>query len=82
MKEKIDEMEKQGIIVKETKTTEWISGLVAVQKPWKLRMCIDPRDLNRVIKRPKYQMPTVDEVLLKLSRAKVFTVLNIKDGFH
>ena len=45
-------------------------------------MWIDPRDLNRAIKRPKYQMPTVDEVLPKLSRAKVFTVLDAKDGFH
>ena len=75
-------MERQGIIGKETKTTEWISSLVAVKKPWKLRMCIDPRDLNRAIKRPKCQMPTVDEVLPKLSREKVFKVLDAKDGFH
>ena len=80
LKEKIDEMEKQGIIVKETQPTEWISSLVAVQKPGKLRVCIDPRDLNRAIKRPKYQTPTVDEVLPKLSKAKVFTVLDAKDG--
>ena len=45
-------------------------------------MCIDPRDMNRAIKRPKYQIPTVDEVLPKLSKAKVFTVLDAKDGFH
>ena len=82
LKEKIDEMEKQGIIVKETQTTEWISSLVAVQKSAKLRVCIDPRDLNRAIKRPKYQMPTVDEVLPKLSKAIVFTVLDAENGFH
>ena len=51
-------------------------------KPGKLRVCIDPRDLNRAMKRPKYQMPTVDEVLPKLARAKVFTVLDAKDGFY
>ena len=73
---------KQGIIVKETKPTEWISSLVAVQKPGKLRVCIDQRDVNRAIKRPKYQMLTVDQVLPKLSKAKVFTVLDAKDGFH
>ena len=82
LKEKIDEMEKQGIIIHETKPTDWISSLVAVQKPGKLRVCIDPRDLNRAIKRPKYQMPTVDEVLPKLAKAKVFTVLDAKDGFY
>ena len=82
LKTKIEEMEKQRIIVKETGPTEWISSLVAVQKPGKLRVCIDPRDLNKAIKRPKYQMPTVDEVLPKLAKAKVFTVLDAKDGFY
>ena len=82
LKTKIEEMEKQGIIVKETGPTEWISSLEAVQKPGKLRVCIDPRDLNKAIKRPKYQMPTVDEVLPKLAKAKVFTVLDAKDGFY
>ena len=82
LKEKIAKMEKQGIIVRETEPTDWISSLVAVQKPGKLRVCIDPRDLNRAIKRPKYPMPTVEEVLPKLAKAKVFTVLDAKDGFH
>lgn len=60
--------------IKVLQPTEWISNLVAVQKPVKLRVCVDLRDLNRAIKSPKYQMPTVDEVLPKLSKAKVFTV--------
>ena len=51
LKEKIDEMEKQGIIMKETQAKEWISSLVAVQKPGKLRVCVDPPDLNRTITR-------------------------------
>ena len=51
VKEDIDEMEKQRIIVKETPPKEWISSLVAVQKPGKLRVCVDRRDLNRAIKR-------------------------------
>ena len=38
LKTKIEEMEKQGIIVKETGPTEWISSLVAVQKPGKSRV--------------------------------------------
>jgi len=63
LKEKIDEVEKQGIIIQETKLTNWISSLLAVQKPGKLKVCIDPQDLNRAINRPKYQMPTIDEVL-------------------
>ena len=33
LKEKIDEMEKVGIIIQESKPTDWISSLVAMQKP-------------------------------------------------
>ena len=54
------------------------NSLVAVPKPGKLRVCIDPRDLNRANKRPQYQMPTVAKVLLKLAIAKVFTVLDMR----
>ena len=43
---------------------------------------LDPRDLNKAIQRPKYQMPTLEEVLPLLSKAKVFTTIDAKDGFY
>ena len=58
--------------------TAWISSLVTE----KLRICIDPRDLNKAIKRPKYQIPTLDDILPQLAKARVFTVVDAKDGFH
>ena len=82
VKEKIAEMEKKGIIQKVTEPTEWISSMVVVAKPGKIRICLDPRDLNKAIQRPKYQMPTLEEVLPRLSKAKVFTTLDAKDGFY
>ena len=82
VKEKIAELEKKGIIQKVTEPTEWISSMVIVAKPGKIRICLDPRDLNKAIQRPKYQMPTLDEVLPRLSKAKVFTTLDAKDGFY
>ena len=82
LREKLDKMEQDDIIAKVSEPTEWISSLVAVQKPGKLRICIDPRDLNKAIQRPKYPMPSVDEVLPKLAKARLFSVLDAKDGFH
>ena len=76
------ELEKKKNIVKETEPTEWISSMVVVAKPGKIRICLDPKDLNKAIKRPKYQMPTLDEMLPKLGKAKVFTTLHGKDGFY
>ena len=82
VKEKIAELEKKGIIQKVTEPTEWISSMVIVSKPGKIRICLDPRDLNKAIQRPKYQMPTLEEILPKLSKVKVFTTLDAKDGFY
>ena len=82
LKQKIDEMEKKGVIAKVDKPTAWISSLVAVVKPHKVRLCINPRDLNKAIQRPKYQIPTLEEILPQLTQAKIFSVLDAKDGFH
>ena len=77
VKEKITDLEGKGIIKKETEPTDWISRMVVVAKPNKIRICLDPKDLNKALKRPKYQMPTLDELLPKL-----FSTLDTKDGFY
>ena len=82
VKEKIADLEGKGIIKKETKPTDWISSMVVVANPNKIRICLDPKDLNKALKRPKYQMPTLDELLPKLNNPKVFSTLDAKDGFY
>jgi hypothetical protein len=37
--------------------------MVTVIKPEKIRVCIDPRDLNRAIEREHYPMKTIEEVV-------------------
>ena len=82
VKEKITDLEGKGIIKKETEPTDWISSMVVVAKPNKIRICLDPKDLNKALKGPKYQMPTLDELLPKLNNAKVFSTPDAKDGFY
>ena len=55
VKAKLEELEKKNILVKETEPTNWISSMVVVAKPGKIRICLDPKDLNKGIRRPKYQ---------------------------
>lgn len=81
VKQKISDLEKMGIITKVTEPTEWISSMVVVKKPSKFRICLDPKDLNKALQRSHYPMPTIDEILPRLSNAKVFSVLDTKDGF-
>ena len=82
VKAKLEDLERRGIIVKETTPTKWISNMVVVAKPKKIRICLDPQELNKVIQHPKYQMPTLKELLPKLCKAKIFSTLDAKDGFY
>ena len=81
IKEKLDNLEKSGIIAKVKTPTQWISSMVAVKKPNKLRLCIDPSDLNKAVQRNHYPTPVIDDILPRLSKAKVFSVVDAKDGF-
>jgi len=46
----------------------------------KVRVCLDAKDLNKAIKRNHY-MPILDDVLPQLMEAKIFSLLDAKDGF-
>lgn len=51
------------------------------EKP-KFRFCIDFRRLNEATKKDRYPIPLLDETLQRLSRAKFFTKLDIRQAFH
>ena len=42
VKKKIAALEKKGIIQKVTDPTDWISSMVIVSRPGKIRICLDP----------------------------------------
>ncbi len=81
VKAQLDQYERDGHLVTVTQPTDWISNLVIVKKPEKLRLCIDPRPLNRALKRSHYLMPTLDDVLYKLPKARIFTLVDARDAF-
>ena len=81
VRKELEKMEADGIIAKVTEPTPWVSSMVVVRKDDKVRICIDPRDLNKAIKRCHYPMPTLEEVATRLPKAKVFSVLDAKSGF-
>ena len=73
-------MVEENILAPVSEATDLVSSMVTVVKPNKLRICIDPKDLKRAIKRPHYPLPTVEEVATSLSKAKMFSVLDAKSG--
>ncbi|KAK2701516.1 hypothetical protein QYM36_019838, partial [Artemia franciscana] len=65
-----------------THPTDWVNSVVIVEKLDKsLRICIDPHDLNKAIKRPHHPMPTFDEAIQKHEGAKFFTKLDARHGY-
>ncbi len=82
LKDKLERLERLQIIQREDEPTDWQSGLTLVQKPnGKMRVCIDPKPLNKALKRSRYWMPTLDDFLLELTEVKIFSVLDVKNGF-
>lgn len=81
VKEKLDELVRNQIIAKETGPTDWISNLVVVKTPKKLRLCLDPLHLNRALRRTEYEIPTIESLTPELSGARYFSVVDTKDGF-
>ncbi len=81
IKAKLDEMEREQHITKVIEPTDWVSSLVVVMKGEKMRLCIDPKDLNKAIRREQYPIPTTEEVIAGMPGAKIFSVVDAKSGF-
>ncbi len=83
LKEELESMERQGVIVKVTEPTEWVNSMVVAEKPrtGQLRVCLDPRNLNKAIKRPHYPLPTLEDLTPKLAGAQYFSVLDARSGY-
>jgi len=57
--------------------------ILFVPKPdGRLRLCVDYRNLNKLTLLNKYPLPLMDELQGRVTGAKVFTKLNLKDGDH
>ena len=75
LKEELDSLVDQGILSPVVYPTDWVNSCVCVTKRnGTLRLCLDPRDLNKVIKRPHYVTPTLENVLSKLHGAQWFSI--------
>jgi len=57
--------------------------ILFVKKPNRgLRFYINYRKLNNITRKDHYPLPLLNETLARISRAKVFTKLNIRQAFH
>ena len=77
--------------------TEWVNSFVVVEKQVnvdpsnahspghsikkKIRLCIDPKDLNEALEREPYYSRSIDELIAKFSGTVFFTIVDMDKGY-
>ncbi|XP_055588544.1 uncharacterized protein K02A2.6-like [Uranotaenia lowii] len=83
IEEKLHALLASDIIEPVQEYSPWVSPLVTILKDnGDLRLCVDMRRANMAIKREAHPMPTFDDFLPRLKKARVFSRLDIKESFY
>lgn len=78
---KLKEMEQHEHITRVEQPTDWVSSMTVSLRGDKVRICLDPTDLNKAIQREHYPMKTIDEIAAEIPGTTVFSTLDAKNGF-
>ena len=72
-----------GVVSRLDHPTKWVNSLVIIveKKDGSLRLCLDPKDLNKHILRDFKTIPSPEEISCKLHNKKYFTVIDMKDCY-
>ena len=63
LRDELVRLQALDIIQKNDEPSEWVSPIVVIPKPDnRIRLCLDPRHLNRAIQREHYKIPTCQEI--------------------
>ena len=85
VQKQLNEMLDASVFTEVHEATPWINSFVIVETVKdgnkKLRICLDPKPLNKAIMCEPYVTPTPDDVYHKLANAKYITVIDFKKSF-
>ena len=82
LKDELERLVKLRVITQVDKPTEWVSqSVITLKKNGKVSLCLDPQELNKVLLREHYIMPTIDDILHDLRQSKVFTKVDLSSGY-
>ena len=81
LKIQLHELLEKGLI--RPSSSPWGCPAIFVKKKdMSLRMCVDYRPLNAVTIKNKYPLPHIDILFDQLSKAKVFSKIDLRSGYH
>ena len=82
LKHEIDRLVELKVITPVDSPTDWITAtVVTIKEDGSIRLCIDPKQLNKALKRNHYPLLTIDDILPDLPGACCFSVLDAKSGY-
>ena len=82
VKKKLSDLEKIDVLAKVDEPTDWVSQMaVSTKRSGDLRICIDPQVLNKSLKREHFQLPVLEDILPDLAKAKIFSKLDLANGY-
>ena len=82
LKIKLDQMENDGVVAKVNQPTDFVvSPQIVEKKDGSLRICLDPGNLNKWIKREHFPIPKFEDVKARIGKKKFFTVFDQKDSY-
>ena len=90
----IRNLEELGILEETKDVTEWVNSFVITEKKIptdsnspghsmnkKLRICLDPRDLNEALEREPYYTHSIEEIMGKYHGMTRFTIADFNKGY-
>jgi hypothetical protein len=81
LKVQLNEVLKKGLI--RPSSSPWGCPAIFVKKKdQSLQMCVDYRPLNAVTIKNKYPLPCINILFDQLSKAKVFSKIDLRSGYH
>jgi hypothetical protein len=80
LKVELNELLKKGLI--RPSSSPWGCPAIFVKKDQSLRMCVDYRPLNAVTIKNKYPLPCINILFDQLSKANIFSKIDLRSGYH
>jgi hypothetical protein len=81
LKKQLQELTDKGFI--RPSASPWGSPVLFVKKKdGSMRMCVDYHSLNAVTIKNKYPLPRIDDLLDQLRKAKYFSKIDLRSGYH
>jgi hypothetical protein len=67
----------------EPSSAPWAAPILfALKSDGGLRFCVDYRKLNAITRKDRYPLPLIEETISRISKAKIFTKIDIRQAFH